>query len=291
MNRFMLRFLSGTIVILLIMTGQAGYIHAEEQPKMDVHFIDVGQGDSILVQTPSGKNILIDGGPPDAGKKVAAYLEKHNVNQIDLLVATHPDIDHIGGLPFILKSVEVKQLLDSGKMYTTKTYARYISQILFYKIPVAIAKEDELIKIDPHVKIRILNAHSGSENNNESSTVLRISFKEIDFLLMADVKKEQEEEMAKKYQLDSEIIKIAHHGSSTSTSLDFLKEVSPRLAVISYGRTNDFGHPVDRVINNLDKVNADIYSTAVFGDMTIRTDGNSYMLMTEKTPVSILDAG
>ncbi|WP_343811335.1 ComEC/Rec2 family competence protein [Virgibacillus siamensis] len=278
-------------MIFFIMTGQAGYIQAEQQPKMDVHFIDVGQGDSILVQTPSGKNILIDGGPPDAGKKVVSYLEKLDVNQIDLLVATHPDIDHIGGLPYILKSVEVKQLLDSGKMYTTKTYARYISQILFYKIPVTIAKENELISIDPHVNVRVLNAHSGSENNNESSIVLQISFKQIDFLLMADVKKEQEEELLKKYNLDSEIIKIAHHGSSTSTSLDFLKEVSPRLAIISYGRTNDYGHPVDRVINNLIKVNAGIYSTAVFGDMTISTDGEGYLLMTEKTPVSILETG
>src|SRR5699024_2099041 len=124
-----------------------------------------------------------------------------------------------------------------------------------------------------------------------SSIVLRISFKQIDFLFMADVKKKQEEELIKKYQLDSEIIKIAHHGSSTSTSLEFLKEVSPKLALISYGRTNDYGHPVDRVINNLNKVKADIYSTAIFGDITISTDGESYMLMTEKTPVSILETG
>ncbi|WP_175631810.1 ComEC/Rec2 family competence protein [Virgibacillus siamensis] len=278
-------------MVFFLMTGQAGYIHADKQPKMDVHFIDVGQGDSMLIQTPSGKNILIDGGPPDAGNKVVSFLERHDVDEIDLLVATHPDIDHIGGFPRILKSVEVEQLLDSGKMYTTKTYARYISQILFYKVPVTIAEENELVNVDPHVKIRVLNAHSGTEDNNESSIVLQVSFKKIDFLLMADVREKQEEQLIKKYNLDSEIIKIAHHGSSTSTSIDFLKEVSPQLAVISYGKENDFGHPVNRVIDNLDKVKADIYSTAVYGDITIRSDGNSYMVLTEKTPISIFEAG
>lgn len=281
-----------TVAAILITSGAPSYIQAaEQQPQMDIHFIDVGQGDSVLIQTPSDKNILIDGGPPKAGDDVVAYLEKHHVKKIDLLIATHPDVDHIGGLIKVMKSIDVKKIIDSGKLYTTRTYAKYISQILKQKIPVTIAEQNQLIQIDPLVKMRILNTHSSAKNNNESSIVLRVSFKEVDFLLMADVEKEQERQLMKKYNLEAEILKVAHHGSSTSTSKNFLKEVKPNLAVITYSKENDYGHPVDRVIENLKKVNAHIYSTAVFGNITISTNGESYMVITEKSPTSVLKAG
>src|SRR5699024_4055777 len=108
------------LLILLIILGfiftPYTYMHADEQPNMKVHFINVGQADSILSLTPSNKTILIDGGPPEAGKKVVAYLKKQKVTKIDLLIATHPDIDHIGGLTHVMKSVEVAKILYSGNL-------------------------------------------------------------------------------------------------------------------------------------------------------------------------------
>lgn len=290
MQRYIRVSASTILLVFLILTGSGHYVHGE-QANMDVHFIDVGQGDSILVQTPSDKNILIDGGPPEAGKEVVAFLEDHNVKKIDLLIATHPDIDHIGGLTRVLKSFEVERIIDSGKLHSTKTYAKYISQILKQRIPVEIAKQNALIKIDPLFKVRILNTHTGNKDNNESSIALKISFKETDFLLMGDVEKEQEKKLLKKYNLQSEIIKVAHHGSSTSTSTEFLEEVNPELAILTYSEKNDYGHPVDRVIENLIKVNAAIYSTAVFGDITISTDGESYVIIAEKNPTDNLKVG
>jgi beta-lactamase superfamily II metal-dependent hydrolase len=256
-----------------------------QQPEMKVHFINVGQGDSMLIETPSGKNILIDGGPPEAGKKAVAYLSKHHIKKIDLLVATHPDIDHIGGLIPVLKKVKVEKVLDSGKLYTTKTYARYMKEINKQKIPVQAAKENQLINIDKRMKMRVLNSYSGKKNNNESSIALKISFKDIDFLLMGDVEKEQEKKILNKYNLKADIVKIAHHGSKTSSSLDFLKEVEPRVAILTYSKANHYGHPVDRVIKNLNRINAHIYSTAVFGDIVIRTDGEKYYIFPDRSPI------
>ncbi|MFD2760148.1 ComEC/Rec2 family competence protein [Lentibacillus juripiscarius] len=279
-----------TIIFTSILTPSA-HIHAEQQSDLDVHFINVGQGDSMLIQTPSGKNILIDGGRPKAGKKVVKFLKEQNVNKIDLMIATHPDIDHIGGLIQVMKTFEVKRILDTGKMNSTRTYARYVSQIIKQQIPIDIAERNDLIKLDPKLKVRILNTNKGTKSTNKSSIVMKVTFKELDFLLMSDVEKEQEKKLMKKYSLDSEIMKVAHHGSHTSTSLEFLKEVIPEAAILTYGKNNKFGHPVDRVMENLRKVDTAIYPTATFGDITVRTDGDGYVIINEKSPVSSLEVG
>lgn len=277
------------LLILLIFIGFVmipfTYTSAEQQPEMKVHFINVGQGDSMLIETPSDKTILIDGGPPESGKKVVSYLKKHNVKKIDLLIATHPDIDHIGGLTHVMKSIKVAKVLDSGKLYSTKTYARYMKQIDKQKIPLEVAKENELIKLDRRMTIRVLNTYSGKRNNNQSSIALKISFKDIDFLLMADVERKQEKRLLSKYNLEADILKVAHHGSNTSSSLDFFKKVKPKVAILTYSKQNNYGHPVDRVIKNLNKINANIYSTAVFGDVVISTNGENYCILPEKSPI------
>ncbi|MGY0692540.1 ComEC/Rec2 family competence protein [Virgibacillus sp. FSP13] len=260
-------------------------IYGETMDQMKVHFIDVGQGDSIFIQTPNEKTILIDAGPPKAGKKVVSFLKEHHVEKLDLLIATHPDIDHIGGMPAVMKSFKVKKIIDSGKLHTTKTYARYISAIKNNQIPVEIAKLNDTITIDPLVNIQILNAYEENKNNNQSSIVLKVSFQEIDFLLMGDSEREQEKRLIQTEDIQSEIYKVGHHGSNTSTSYKFVDLIKPKVAIITYSKQNDYGHPVDRVIRNLQKVNANIYSTAVFGDITISTDGDGYFIMTEKTPI------
>ncbi len=281
-----------TLIILVITAVRPSlYIGAQQHPDLKVHFIDVGQGDSIFVQTPGGKNILIDGGRPKAGKKVVQFLRKKNVRKLDLMIATHPDIDHIGGLAQVMQSMEVNKILETGIMHSTKTYARYVSQIIRQHIPIDIANRNEEIDIDPAINMRILNTHNDSKTNNESSIALKLTYGKIDFLLMSDVEKEQEKRLRKRYDLNSEILKVAHHGSHTSTSLKFLKEVKPNAAILTYGKGNKFGHPVDRVIDNLQKVNTAIYPTASFGNITVRTDGQGFFILNEKDPTSWLEAG
>lgn len=266
-------------------------IHGEQQPNMEVHFIDVGQGDSILIETPANKTILIDGGTPESGKKIVDFFKKEDLNKIDLLVVTHPDIDHIGGLSKVMKTVKIEKILDSGKLYTTNTYRKYISQIAKYQIPVEIAKKDQMIKLDPALEIRVLNTYEPFRSNNASSIALKVTYNKMDFLFMGDLEKEQEKELMKLENLQSEILKVAHHGSRTSTSLEFLEKVMPDVAILTYSKQNDYGHPVERVIQNLFKVNALIFSTAVFGNITISTNGTDYYIWTEKGPTSGFSKG
>jgi len=252
--------------------------------EMKVHFIDVGQGDSILIETPEGKNILIDGGRPEYGEKVVSYLGEQKIKKLDLIIATHPDFDHIGGLVEVMKKINVKQIIDSGKLHHTRTYARYLTQIRKKDILFNLAVENDKISIDPKLDIRIINTHAKGKNSNQSSIVLKMAYQDVSFLLMGDVGKAQEERLTEKYNLKADIIKIAHHGSKTSSSEDFLKKVNPKVAMLTYKKSNHFGHPVDRVITNLNKIDAQIYSTAVFGDVVILTNGDDYYIETEKRP-------
>jgi competence protein ComEC len=260
-------------------------IYSEQIPDMQVHFIDVGQGDSILIQTPLNRTILIDAGPPEAGEKIVAYLEKLHIDKIDLLVATHPDIDHIGGILKVMKTIEVEEILDTGKLHPTKTFANYISEIRKQKIPVQIAEKNVPIEIDPMITIDVWNAYERYKNNNKSSIVLKLTYGDVDFLLMSDVEQQQEKEFLKEYDVRAEILKVGHHGSKTSSSLNFLKAVNPEVAILTYSKENNYGHPVNRVIENLYKVNAMIYSTAALGNVVIHTDGSHYFIIPEKNPI------
>lgn len=281
------RLLVSVLFIFIIITSPPiTNTHAYVPSGMQVHFIDVGQGDSILIQNPSDKTILIDGGPPKAGNKVVSYLKDRHIEEIDLVIATHPDMDHIGGLPQVMKNFEVKQIIDTGKIHITKAFINYITQIRKQDIPIKIAEESEQIKLDPLLNINILNAYDKVNNNNQSSIALKVSYGDVDFLLMSDVEKKQEKELMEKGELQAEIIKVAHHGSNTSTSQKFLQEVSPQTAILTYSKENNYGHPVGRVIENLNNVDATIFSTAAFGDLVISTNGESYLMMPKETPIS-----
>ncbi|WP_163971018.1 ComEC/Rec2 family competence protein [Oceanobacillus halotolerans] len=273
------------MVLFIFIIPISGYSY---ESNLEVHFIDVGQGDSVLVKTPNDKVILIDGGRPKVGKRVVNYLEDHHVNEIDLMISTHPDIDHIGGLIDVMKQFKVKQILDSGKLHSTATYAKYINEIRKQDIPFKLAEQGKKVKLDSELEIRILNSYQGMKTNNQSSIALKMTYGEIDFLLMGDVEKKQEEQMLRSYDVQAEIVKVAHHGSDTSTSLPFLYAVGPEVAMITYGENNDFGHPVNRVIDNLKQVGASIYSTATYGNVSIISDGESYLVLPEKEPLDHL---
>ncbi|QTM98344.1 MBL fold metallo-hydrolase [Sediminibacillus dalangtanensis] len=273
MARLIAAFVMVCLIAIILPITAAGR-HAENE--LQVHFIDVGQGDSILIEAPNGRKMLVDGGPPSAAEKVTEYLKERGINKLDLVVATHPDIDHIGGLVEVLDEFDVKHLIDSGKLYTTSTYFHYLQQIKKKKIPVTVAVGEENIVIDPQLTIRVLNTQNAFKTNNQSSIALSLRYGRVDFLLMADVETIQEQNILDVKQLQAEILKVAHHGSGTSTSFDFIREVRPETAILSYSKNNEFGHPVDRVVDYLQLAGATIYSTAKVGDIVIRTDGNTY---------------
>ncbi|MEK4300657.1 MBL fold metallo-hydrolase [Oceanobacillus sp. FSL W8-0428] len=278
------------LIFLLLLTvvhfHHASPAHAEqEMPPLKVHFINVGQGDSILIETPLERTILIDGGPPEAGNAVVKYIKELRINEIDLMIATHPDIDHIGGLINVLDEFEVGNVIDTGKLHPTKTFASYMNRIRDLQIPVTIAEKDTPIEIDPTISLDIWNAAQPLTSPNASSLVLKLRYEETDMLLMGDVGKKEEKEIQRMHNVNAEVIKIGHHGSNTSSSMSFLKEVDPEIAILTYSKNNTYGHPVSRVIDHLNEIDALIYSTAALDSITVETDGSAIMVNPKMNPI------
>lgn len=249
---------------------------------MSVHFIDVGQGDSILIVSPTGKTMLIDGGTKSAGEDVVSYLSNQNIHQLDYVVATHPDADHIGGLISVLNSITINNFIDSGKPHTSATYEEMLYAIHNKNIPYIVPKIGDEIKLDEEVAIKVLQADEHASDNNEASIVLKAEYGEVSFLLMGDADIDMEKKIMATQDVNATILKAGHHGSNTSSSLPFIQAVNPEAAILSYGQDNSYGHPHAEVINNLKKVNSKIYGTAESGTVVVKTDGHTYQVLADE---------
>ncbi|MBM7663047.1 beta-lactamase superfamily II metal-dependent hydrolase [Bacillus mesophilus] len=261
-----------------------------QSPQLEVHFINVGQGDGVLVIMPNGKKMLVDGGPRESGIRIVDYLKKHSIDELDLVVSTHPDADHIGGLIHVLQNIKVKQVLDSGKLHTTETYREYLQIVRRNQIPMEIAKIGQSVELDQRVDVTILNSHNADEENNEASIVMKITLGKVDYLLAADAEGDSEEEMLARQDLEAEIMKVAHHGSVTSTSEEFLNKVDPKIAILSFGAENPYGHPHKEVVQRLKEHDIKIYSTSEYESLVVKTNGRSYKIYSKIDEVGQLKA-
>lgn len=243
-----------------------------------IHFIDVGQGDSALIQCPDGSNIVIDGGPMSAYPFLVNYLKRAGIEKIDMMIATHPDGDHIGGFPKLLKTFPVDTVLDSGKEHTTNLYQRYLATI-----EESTDTEFKLGRAGDRYhfgKVELLLIHPSSRlpsKNNDCSIMLRLRYGSQTFLFTGDAEKKAEREsMNRGFPLRSTVLKVGHHGSKSSTSARFLNAVSPRAAVISCGYKNSFGHPAAEVMEKLQMKRIEIYRTDLQGTILLVSNGNEY---------------
>lgn len=261
-------------------TLETSQIPVEPGKEMKIHFINVGQGDSILIQSPNGKNLLVDGGTSNAGKDVVAYLRNQDVEKLDYVVATHPDADHIGGLISVLNSISIKNFMDSGKVHTSQTYEEMLQLILDKDIPFIVPKIGDNIPLDDEIDITVLNVGDESDDNNEASIVLKISYGEVSFLLMGDADIGVEEEILGRANATATVLKAGHHGSDTSSSEDFIEAVNPKVTILSYGKDNSYGHPDAEVKSRLEQINTQIYGTAEVGNIIVETDGVDYSVLT-----------
>lgn len=241
-----------------------------------VHFINVGQGDSILIQSGNGKNMLIDGGTKAQGDKVVSFLKAKGVTKLDIVVATHPDADHIGGLINVLNNFPVAKFVDSGKTHTTDTYLEMLKLIDSKNIPFEVPTNGKKVNFDSVMDIQVLNVDSKASDNNDASIVLKAKYGKISFLLTGDADTAIENVIMSKFDVKSTYLKAGHHGSNTSSSANFINAVRPAGTVLSYGKDNSYGHPHDEVVTRLNNIKSKIYSTAVSGDITVTTDGNSH---------------
>jgi len=255
--------------------------------KLHVSFLDVGQGDAILIQTPNGQDILIDGGPDL--QKINLELSKKLPfwdRTIDLVVCTQPQADHVTGLVEVLQRYKVKQVLEPGVSYNSSIYREWLRLIEDKEIEYTIAQAGQEIDLGSGIKIEVLNPPEGllegtSHDVDNNGVVLRLSWGQVSFLFTADIREEAEFELiGQRANLESIVLKVAHHGSETSTTSQFLAAVDPEMAVISVGTDNPFGHPgpevVERLIDRLGEDN--VYRTDEDGTVEFITDGERLWL-------------
>ncbi len=238
-----------------------------------VHFIDVGQADSIYISLPDHNDILIDAGNTSDGSTVVNYLKNHGADDtLELVIATHPHEDHIGGLPAVYDAFDVIETIDCGMTAGTSVYKNY---------SVAAQSIGDSWEVDNHqtyafgnVELQILTGAAYWDNPNDYSVVSRLDTGDIEFLFMGDAGFPAEAVLTG--ELDAEILKVGHHGSRTSTSADLLSEVNPEVAVISVGAGNSYGHPTAETLQRLTNSGATIYRTDFNGDIVVTTDGHTY---------------
>ena len=244
--------------------GLRGSSHqAQNDGKLSVYFLDVGQGDSALIIF-GNKTILIDAGEIDMGDRVVSDLKELGVTRIDLLVATHPHSDHIGGMQKVLENFPVDQVLDSGMPHPSALYERFLETIDKKNIPYKVAVQGNTIDIDPALRIVVLSPTEKrfGDDLNTNSIILRISYGTINFLFTGDAGGETETALAKSgYVLDAQILKVGHHGSMHSSSRTFIARVHPETAIISLGQDNPYGHPHKQAVDTLTDAGATIYRT------------------------------
>ena len=278
-----LRFISESLGAEVLWNGakRTININLDNSPKALIHFIDVGQGDATLIQTPEGENILIDGGQRSHGNELVAYIKAQGIKKLDYVIATHPDADHIGGLIAVLNSISIGEFVNSGKLHTTEAYEQMMRLILDKNIKYSEPKSGDVLiageKLDTYLKV--IYANSNADDNNDASIVIKGGYYGTDVLFMADASTDIEALLLKSsIDLSAEILKAGHHGSNTSSSLAFLQKVKPETVTLSYGADNSYGHPHKEVLTNIKSVGAKAYSTATNGTIIVTIDCEGYKI-------------
>lgn len=287
-----------TILFLLIIT--AGVVAGMIPKKLEVVFLDVGEGDSAFIKTPSGKTVLIDGG----GKKgeepgssdstgnrvIIPFLLEYGVIKLDVVVATHAHDDHIKGIESVLREIRVKKLVIPDYGNADGGFEELLNICAERGIQVVKAKRNHSIKLDSGVSLDILNppASSAGTNNkseiyfnnaqislNNTSIVLKLHYKEVDILFTGDIEEEAEKELIRNIPDDvgADVLKVPHHGSSTSSTEEFIEYVAPKVAVISVGKYNNYGHPSKEVLDRLIARGTTVFRTDLHGAVIIKTNG------------------
>lgn len=243
--------------------------------KLISHIIDVGQGDSIFIELPdSDKCILIDAGEYDKAQTIITYIHNLGYDTLDYVVATHPHSDHIGGLPEVIDNFNVKTIYLSPESSTTKTYEKLLNSVKSSKANVITGKSGVSILKTKDVDINIVAPiETKFDNLNNASIVIKLTYKNNSFLFTGDAEKDEENTITA--NIDADILKVGHHGSSSSTSQNFIDRVTPTYAVISCGLNNDYGHPHKETLDILSQNKISTYRTDLSGTIIFTSDGNN----------------
>ena len=237
-----------------------------------VNYIDVGQGDSIFIQLPNNETMLIDAGEAYKSENVINYLNNLGIKKIDYVVGTHPHTDHIGGLEEVINTFDIGSIYMPRASSTSKTYEDLLTTISNKGLKVKTAKSGVVVLDDDNLKLEFIapNSDSYSELNNYSA-VLKLTYLDNTFLFMGDAETLSEDEIT--YDVDADVIKVGHHGSDSSSGIEFVKKVSPEYAIIMVGEGNSYNHPYQSIIDRYENVGAKVLRTDLDGNIVCDSDG------------------
>lgn len=245
--------------------------------KLQVHFFDVGQGDATLIITPDEKTILIDAGPNSKQDQLLGYLDALGVDRLDFLIFTHPHEDHIGGGDVVVQTRDVGRILMPDFSSSSSTFTKLLTVIEEKDIEIEPVEHGNVYTLS-ECKFTIYGPISITEKDaNNASIVLRLVYGSTSFLFSGDAEEKAEEEVLGLYanNLRSDVYQVGHHGSNTSSSINFVEKISPSIAVFSCGKDNEYGHPHEEIITRLHDLGATLYRTDLQGSILLLSDGKT----------------
>lgn len=267
-------------------TGNTGIAQAGT---LTVTWLDVGQGDAAVIQC-GGQSMLIDGGKPEKSSYIYAWLQQHGLSYLDVIVATHVDADHIGGLSGALNYASVGTAYCPETTGTTETFQSFVKYLAQRGKQITVPTAGETFALGG-AQIQILGPLHRAEDSNDNSIVLKVSFGATSFLFTGDAERAEEQDLLNSgVNLQSTVLKVGHHGSDTSTSYPFLRAVAPQYAVISVGAGNSYGHPTEAVLSRLRDAGVTTFRTDMQGEITAVSDGQTINFSTAKNAVAIASA-
>lgn len=261
---------------------------APGQGTLKVVFLDVGQGDSIMIQAPNGQTMLVDGGRSIemADRVILPQLRAWGAQQVDVLVVTHPDADHISGLVGVLEKFPVALVALTGDQHATQIYERLLLDIRDKNVKALQVRTGTKIPFDPAVKLEVLgpdDALVNQDNTNDGSIVIKLTYGQTSFLLTGDAEFAENLSILRRgADVSSTVLKLGHHGSSTSTDENWLRAVQPQLGIISAGKDNPFGHPHAEVIRALNNLGIPYIRTDEHGTITATSDGSQLHVTSQR---------
>jgi competence protein ComEC len=249
--------------------------------ELKVHFIDVGQADSILIQC-DGENLLLDGGNKADSSLIYSYLKKYEITNLKYVINSHPHEDHVGGLSGALNFAKANQVFSSFSEYDSKAFYDFVKNTEKQNLQVEILKAGSELSLG-NAKIKVLGPIFYDDKMNNNSLVLHLVYDEISFLFTGDMEFDEERSL-----LDLDLIpqctvlKVAHHGSENATSYRLLRSVLPQVAVISVGKNNPYNHPSESVLSKLEDAQTKVFRTDLNGDIIISSDGKKLEILCER---------
>lgn len=261
---------------------QNNIVDFDETGNLEIYFLDVGQGDSSLI-IDGDMVMLVDGGEKEEAEFIIGFLKKLGIEKIDYMVATHPHSDHIGSLAEIINYFPVDNIILPEITHTSKTYENLILSISENNVNAIFPDVYDTFTLD-NASFTILGPEPNRHDDlNDNSIVFKLDYGNSSFMFTGDAEKAEEEDiLSLNTNLGSDVLKVGHHGSNTSTSKEFLDRVNPSIAIISCGKDNSYGHPNEEIMNLLSERNINIFRTDTDGTIKVISDGEKIMVEKEK---------